>query len=51
MTHREYQVLPDHILPPTALDDCCIINYFAKHPPGTPDLGYLHILCALVDYV
>merc|ERR1740136_562047 len=50
MMRREYQVLPDPILPLTTLDNCCVIIYFAKHPPGKHDLGSLLILCAPVDY-
>jgi len=51
MTHREYQVPLNTILPPAALGDCCAIVYFVKNPPGIPGLGSLHILCTPVDYV
>ena len=50
MPHHEYQVLLNPILSPTALGNYCAIIYFAKHPPGTPDLGSLQTLRALVNY-
>merc|ERR1740124_831833 len=50
MTHCEYQVLPNTILPPTALGDFYAIIYFANQPSSTPGIGSLHILRAPVDY-